>query len=72
LLTEVTVNLATLLFTNPQRLKSEECGDHAVGTARQLHLSGNNTWGLVHTRVKKFSEERLVLEKNNGTVFVNL
>jgi len=69
LLTPATKNLAMLLFLNPQRLKSvdvisEECVGHAIGHARHLDLSGNTIWGLVHTRGKKCSEERHVIEKS--------
>jgi hypothetical protein len=57
--------LATLLFTNPQRLKSvgvisEECGGRAIGPTRQLHLSVNT----VHARVRKCGEERHAIEKS--------
>ena len=72
MLASATKNLPTVLFTNPQRLKSEECGDHAVGPARQLRLSMNTTWGLVNMRVRKCGKERHVIEKNHGTLFVIL
>jgi hypothetical protein len=69
LLSPATKNLAMLLFSNPQRLKSLDvifvkCGGHAIGPARHLHMSGNTMWGLVHTRVKNFREERHVIEKS--------
>ena len=76
LLSPATKNLAMLQFPNPQRLKSlgvisEECGGHAVGPARNLHLSGNTIWGLVHTRIKNVVKSAMLL-KNQAIIIVIL